>query len=102
MQNRLVRVLIETERHRIAGMLTVARDGYRSLVSDVLNASEKDFISLTDCVVELIDHDGPGTRHDFLAVSRNHIVIAILEGEDADDPHAEGDAEGAGSFTPPR
>ena len=82
MNHRSVPVLIETERHRIAGMITVSRDGYRSRVSDVLNASEKDFISLTDCVVELIGHDGPGTRHDFIAVSRRHIVFAIPESGD--------------------
>jgi hypothetical protein len=75
MQHRNERVYLETTRHRISGLLTLARDGYRSRVSDLLNASERDFISLTDCVVELIGHDGPGTRHDFIAVSRRHIVF---------------------------
>jgi hypothetical protein len=76
-QHRQERILIETDRHRIEGLLTLARDGYRSRVSDVLNATERDFISLTDVTVELLGHEGPGTRHDFLAVSRRHIVIAI-------------------------
>jgi hypothetical protein len=79
MQTREERVYLETVRHRIAGTLTLARDGYRSRVSDVLNATERDFISLTDVTVELVDHDGPGTHHDFLAVSRHHIVIAVPE-----------------------
>jgi len=79
MQTREQRVYIETSRHRIAGTLTLARDGYRSRVSDVLNATERDFISLTDVTVELLDHEGPGTHHDFLAVSRHHIVIVIPE-----------------------
>jgi hypothetical protein len=79
MQTRQERVYLETGRHRIAGTLTLARDGYRSRVSDVLNASERDFISLTDVTVELVGQDGPGTHHDFLAVSRQHIVIAIPE-----------------------
>jgi hypothetical protein len=81
-QHRTERVLIETDRHRIAGFITLSRDGYRSRVSDVLNASERDFISLTDVTVELLGHDGPGTHHDFLAVSRLHIVIAIPEHSD--------------------
>jgi hypothetical protein len=76
-QHRHERVLIETDRHRISGSLTLSRDGYRSRVSDVLNAGERDFISLTDVTVELIGHEGRGTHHDFLAVSRRHIVIAI-------------------------
>jgi hypothetical protein len=77
MDQRHERVLIETARHRIAGTLTLAADGYRSRVSDLLNAPERDFISLTDVTVEVLDHDGPGTQHDFMAVSRNHIVFAI-------------------------
>lgn len=78
-QHRQERVLIETDRHRIGGLLTLSRDGYRSRVSDLLNASERDFISLTDVTVELLEHPGQGTHHDFLAVSRRHIVIAIPE-----------------------
>jgi hypothetical protein len=80
MQHRFQEVYIETPRHRIVGKLTLARDGYRSRLSDYLNASERDFISLTDCVVELIDSDSPGTRHEFIAVSRRHIVFAIPQG----------------------
>ena len=63
------------------GVLTLPHDGYRSRLSDFLNASERDFISLTSCVVELIGRDGPGTEHPFIAVSRRHIVFAIPLGE---------------------
>ena len=62
-------------------ILTLPTDGYRSRLSDFLNASERDFISLTDCVVELIGRDSPGTEHPFIAVSRRHIVFAIPLGE---------------------
>ena len=72
---------METARHRITGILTLPSDGYRSRLSDFLNASERDFISLTECVVELIGRDGAGTEHGFIAVSRRHIVFAIPLGE---------------------
>jgi hypothetical protein len=78
-QHRQERVYIETDRHRISGCLTLPAEGYRSRLSDFLNGSERDFVSLTDVVVELIDGDGPGTRHAFLAVSRRHIVFCIPE-----------------------
>jgi hypothetical protein len=78
-RHRFEQVLIETNRHRIAGTMTLAPGGYRSRVSDVLNAGERDFISLTDVTVELIDHEGPGTEHAFMAISRHHIVFAILD-----------------------
>jgi hypothetical protein len=96
MQHRQERVLIETQRHRIAGTLTVAADGYRSRVSDVLNATEKDFISLTDVTVELIDHPGRATHHEFMAMSRHHIVFAILDPEAEQRGHFEA-AEVSGS-----
>jgi hypothetical protein len=78
-QHRHERVYVETSRHRITGVLTLPADGYRSRLSDFLNGSERDFVSLTDVVVELIGREGPGTQHDFLAVSRRHIVFAIPE-----------------------
>jgi hypothetical protein len=79
-QHRHERVLIETQRHRISGILTLPADGFRSRLSDFLNASERDFVSLTDAVVETIGHAGPGTEHEFVAVARGHIVLAIPEG----------------------
>jgi uncharacterized protein DUF6812 len=77
MDTRQERIFIETARHRVAGTLTLPRDGYRSRVSDLLNATEREFISLTDATVELIGHEGAGTVHDVIAISRKHIVFAI-------------------------
>jgi hypothetical protein len=78
---RTERIRIETERHRIEGMLTLARDGYRSRVSDVLNASERDFITLTDVTVAPLD-GGPIELHAYLSLARRHIVFAVA----VDDP----------------
>ena len=61
-EHRQERVRIETERHRIEGVLTLARDGYRSRVSDVLNASERDFITLTEVTVAPLE-GGPVELH---------------------------------------
>jgi len=80
-QHRHEHVYVETARHRITGVLTLPADGYRSRLSDFLNAYERDFISLPNCVVELIGRDGPGAEHPFIAVSRTHIVFAIPLGE---------------------
>ena len=85
MQHRHEKIYVETARHRITGVLTLPSDGYRSRLSDFLNASERDFVSLTECVVELIGRDGPGTEHGYIAVARAHIVLAIPLGE-ADAP----------------
>ena len=75
-EHRQERVRIETERHRIEGSLTLARDGYRSRVSDVLNASERDFLTLTSVTVEPLD-GGPIELHEYLTLARRHIVFAV-------------------------
>lgn len=76
-QHRTEQVVFETERHRITGSLTLARDGFRSRVSDLLNAKERDFVPLTRATVVRLDGEGEPESHDFLAVSRHHIVLAI-------------------------
>lgn len=77
-RHRTEQVIFETQRHRITGLLTLARDGYRSRVSDLLNANERDFIALTEVTVEQLDGTGAPESHPFLAVSRGHIVLAIV------------------------
>jgi hypothetical protein len=76
MEHREERIRVETARHRIEGSITLARDGYRSRVSDVLNASERDFLTLTEVTVEPLD-GGPPEDHAFLALARRHIVFAV-------------------------
>jgi hypothetical protein len=84
MEHRQERIRIETERHRIEGILTLARDGYRSRVSDVLNASERDFITLTEVSVSPIE-GGPIELHRYLTLARRHIVFAVAASEPSED-----------------
>lgn len=79
--HRRERIRIETERHRIIGSLTLARDGYRSRISDVLNAPERDFLTLTEVSVEPLS-GGPIELHPFLTLARRHIVFAVAASED--------------------
>jgi hypothetical protein len=83
MDYRRERVRIETARHRIEGFLTLARDGYRSRVSDVLNASERDFITLTEVTVAPLDGGAP-ELHPYLTLARRHIVFAVSADETAE------------------
>ena len=76
MENRHQRVLLETDRHRIRGNVTLAREGYRSRISDLLNASERDFIALTDVTIDPLD-GGEQLVCEFLAVARAKIVFAL-------------------------
>jgi uncharacterized protein DUF6812 len=80
MDHRTERIRIETERHRIEGVITLARDGYRSRVSDVLNASERDFLTLTEVTVAPLE-GGPVELHPYLTLARRHIVFAVAGSE---------------------
>jgi hypothetical protein len=75
-ENRHQKLLLETDRHRIRGAVTLAREGYRSRISDMLNASERDFIALTDVTIDPLD-GGPQLTCEFVAVARAKIVFAM-------------------------
>ena len=77
MESRVERVVLETDRHRIVGDLTLPREGYRSRLSDFLNRGDLDFIPLVN--VELTPLGGNGAapeQRPFLAVARSHIQLA--------------------------
>lgn len=78
MQHRNEQVVIETTRHRITGTITLARSGYRSRVSDLLNATEREFISLIDVTIERFDGGAEATQHPFMALNCRQIVFALM------------------------
>ena len=78
-QQRQERIELETNRHRITGDVTLAANGFRSRVSDLLNATEREFISLTDVELTPLDGGEP-MRREFVAVSRHHIVFVSPTG----------------------
>lgn len=76
-EQRRARVRLETVRYRIEGCLTLPRDGYRSRVSDYLNATQRGpFLSLSDVTIASLD-DGTVEEHPFLAVSRDQVVFLM-------------------------
>ena len=78
------RIELETTRHRMTGAVTLSQNGFRSRVSDLLNASERDFIALTDATLVPLDGGEPIHR-DFVAVSRHHIVFVAPADDDPRD-----------------
>jgi hypothetical protein len=83
-ETRPSRVVLETTRHRISGTLHLPRDGYRSRVTDFLNASDRDFLALTDAEVAPLDGSGPAERHAYVALARTQIVLAREADESPD------------------
>jgi hypothetical protein len=77
METRVERVVLETDRHRIVGDLTLPREGYRSRLSDFLNRGDLDFIPLVNAEIGSMNGGGgiAGTRS-FIAVARTHVQLA--------------------------
>ncbi len=76
MEHREERIVVETARYRITGTLQLPRDGYRSRLTDYLNAAEVAFIPLTDVAIESLDGGSNGVRRPYVAVSVAQIVVA--------------------------
>ncbi|HEY2159972.1 MAG TPA: hypothetical protein VGH24_01585 [Solirubrobacteraceae bacterium] len=84
MEHRDERIVLEAGRYRMTGLLRLPRDGYRSRLTDFLNAAERDFIALTDVELQALDRDEPPEHRDFVAVARLQIVLAAPAEPSAD------------------
>ena len=77
MNEREERVVVETGRYRLTGTVRLPEEGYRSRLTDHLNAGEREFVAITDVeIASLDDPSRPHERHEYVALSRRHIVFA--------------------------
>ena len=83
-EQRTERIIVETDRHRIVGHVLLPADGYRSRLTDYLNASEREFLALTDVEVSTLDGSPRIERRDFIALSLRHVVLAMPADDDVD------------------
>ena len=44
-------VVLETDRYRIVGTLTLPREGYRSRLSDYVNQRDREFFAVSDATI---------------------------------------------------
>jgi hypothetical protein len=69
------RVVLETERYRIVGDVTLPAEGFHSRLSDLLNREGVQFIPLIDATVSGRNGERPAQRP-FIAVARDHVQLA--------------------------
>ena len=69
-------VVLETSTHQITGVLRLPCEGYRSRLTDYLNAPEQRFIPLTEAEVSPLEGAGETVRHGFLLVAVDRLVLA--------------------------
>ena len=79
MDLRREQVLVETDRQRIEGFLTLPTEGYRSRLSDFLNARDREFLTLQDATVTPLE-GGESAKPAVIMVARRHVrVVTPLE-----------------------
>ena len=84
MDHRLEHVIVETDRYRIEGKLTLPREGYRSRLSDYVNQRDRDFFAFQDATMSPLSGDGQPQTVPFLMVARRHVVLVTPgSGEDS-------------------
>jgi hypothetical protein len=71
------RVVVETDRYRVEGMLTLPREGYRSRVSDHVNRRDQEFFTLLDCELVALDGSGRDWKTPVLMLARRHIRLIV-------------------------
>ena len=82
MDHRLETVIVETDRYRIEGKLTLPREGYRSRLSDYVNQRDRDFFAFSDATMTPLS-GGEAQAVPFVMVARRHVVLVTPgSGED--------------------
>jgi hypothetical protein len=75
------KVVLETDRYRIAGTLTMPREGYRSRLSDYVNQRDREFFTVSDATVTELDAPDQSRQASFLMVGRSHVRMIATTGE---------------------
>ncbi len=80
MELRREKVVVDTDRQRVTGWLTLPAEGHNSRVSDYLGRREAEFLILQDAQVEPSDGGEPWTVP-VLMVARAHVrLVQLSEG----------------------
>jgi hypothetical protein len=74
-ETRRERIVLETDRYRIVGDVTLPAEGFHSRLSDLLNREGVQFIPMVDATVSSRDGEDPVHRP-FIAVAREHVQVA--------------------------
>jgi hypothetical protein len=83
MDVRRERVVVETDRYRVEGMLTLPREGYRSRLSDHINRRDQEFFTIQEADVTSLDASGRDWQAPVLMLARRHIHLIVPASEGA-------------------
>jgi hypothetical protein len=71
------KVVVETDRYRIEGDMTLAKEGYRSRLSDHINRRDQEFFTIRDARLSALDGSGRQWQAPVLMLARRHIRLIV-------------------------
>src|SRR5436309_2114107 len=76
-------IVLETDRYRIEGKLTLPREGYRSRLSDYVNQRDREFFAINEATLTALDAPDDVRHVSFLMVARRHVRMVTLAAEES-------------------
>ena len=77
-------MVLETDRYRITGALTLPEEGFRSRLSDYVNQRDREFLTISTATIEPLDGSAQPRSEEFLMIGRRHIrMISPASGASA-------------------
>ena len=75
------RVVLETDRYRVEGDLTMPREGYGSRLSDHINRRDLEFFAIQDAKLTAIDASESQWQAPVVLLARRHIRLIVPASE---------------------
>mgnify|MGYP000913373126 CR=1 FL=1 len=71
------RVVVETDRYRVEGDITLPQGSYRNALADYINRSDQEFLLLTNVELVALDGSGESLQYPSLNLARKHIRLVV-------------------------
>ena len=73
--------MLETDRYRVEGEMTLPSEGFRSRVSDHVNRRDLEFFTVVNAELTALDGSGRNWRAPVLMLARRHVRLLVPAGE---------------------
>jgi hypothetical protein len=83
MDLRRAHVVIETDRYRVEGDMTLPKEGYRSRLSDHVNRRDQEFFTVQDAKLTALDGSGRDWNAAVIMLARRHIRLVAPDDDSA-------------------
>jgi len=83
MDLRRAHVVVETDRYRVEGDMTLPKEGYRSRLSDHVNRRDQEFFTIQNAKLTALDGSGRDWNAPVIMLARRHIRLVAPDDESA-------------------